>query len=54
MKPYGVKRNWNSTEDYKKNGKAQRPKSHTKIKKILHRRARRVSRNTNYQEASHD
>ena len=41
MKPYGVKRNWNATEDYVKNGGGVSPKTHTMLKKKLHRAERR-------------
>lgn len=45
MRPYGVKRNWNATEDLMKNGHAERPSSHKKNKKIYHRIARRRFKN---------
>lgn len=41
MKPYGIQRNWNAVEDLGKNGKAQKQSTHTKVKKIYHRIARR-------------
>ena len=46
MKPYGVKRNWNETEDCLRNGRAYRNRTHRKILKMLHRRARRLVRLT--------
>lgn len=45
MKPYGVKRNWNN-DILVKNGVAQRRKTHTKWKKLMHRKARRTDRYT--------
>jgi len=44
MQPYGVKRNWNHTEDNIKNGVAKRPKTHSKTKKICNRQRRRTDK----------
>lgn len=44
MKPYGLKRNWNVTEDFAKNGRAYRRKTHRKGVKHFHRTERRVSK----------
>lgn len=44
MKPYGVKRSWNN-DILVKNGVAQRRKTHTKWKKLMHRRERRTWNN---------
>jgi len=44
MRAYGVKRNWNATEDYLRNGCACSHKLHRKLMKIMHRRERRTSK----------
>lgn len=45
MRPYGMKRNWNAVEDVGKNGCGTSVKTHTKIKKLYHRIARRHFKN---------
>jgi hypothetical protein len=44
MKPYGLKRNWNEYEDYARNGRAYRNKTHRKCTKMLHRKERRITK----------
>jgi hypothetical protein len=50
MKAYGLKRNWNEYEDYHRNGRAYRQKTHRAEAKMLHRKARRTAKHSNYKE----
>ncbi len=44
MKPYGLKRDWNEWEDYARDGRAYKQKTHRKETKFLHRKARRTTK----------
>lgn len=44
MQPYGLKRNWNATEDWRRHGQAERKTTRRKKVALTHRIGRRTAK----------